>query len=217
MGMRSAASRRGGSMTALSLYLASRSPRREELLRQLGIEFVSLRLRESSARERDFVEGAYDAEPALHYVERVARTKATVGWSRMQQRSMQPRPVLGADTEVVLDGKIFGKPHDDADAARMLALLSGRTHQVLTAVAISWEQQTTVEISTSAVTFRELAGDEIERYVATGEPFDKAGAYAIQGRAASWLSRIEGSYSGIMGLPLYETAQALARIGFPVV
>ena len=203
-------------MTAPAVYLASKSPRREELLRQLGIEFASLRLRESSGRERDILEGAHDAEPALHYVERIARTKATIGWQRMLQRSLPPRPVLGADTEVVLDDTIFGKPKDAADAIRMLTLLSGRTHHVLTAVALCWEQNTVAEISTSAVTFRAIDRDEIERYVATGEPFDKAGAYAVQGRAATFVRRIDGSYSGIMGLPLYETASALAGIGFPV-
>ncbi len=203
-------------MTAPAVYLASKSPRREELLRQLGIDFASLRLRESSARERDIVEGAHDAEPPRHYVERIARTKATIGWQRMLQRGLPPRPVLGADTEVVLDDTIFGKPQDAADAIRMLMLLSGRTHHVLTAIALAWEQNTAAEISTSAVTFRALARDEIERYVATGEPFDKAGAYAIQGRAATFVQRIDGSHSGIMGLPLYETASALAGIGFPV-
>jgi septum formation protein len=198
------------------VYLASKSPRREELLRQLGIGFASLHLRVASARERDIVEGARDAEPPLHYVERIARTKATVGWQRMLQRGLPRRPVLGADTEVVLDGTIFGKPKDAADAIRMLTLLSARTHQVLTAVAIGWEERIVAEISTSAVTMRRLGQDEIERYVATGEPFDKAGGYAVQGRAASFVSRIDGSYSGVMGLPLYETAQALAGIGFPV-
>jgi septum formation protein len=203
-------------MTAPAVYLASKSPRREELLRQLGVDFASLRLRESAARERDIVEEAYDAEPARHYVERIARTKALIGRQRMLQRGLPPRPVLGADTEVVLDDTIFGKPKDAADAIRMLALLSGRTHHVLTAVALSWEESTAAEISTSAVTFRKLAPDEIERYVATGEPFDKAGAYAVQGLAATFVQRIDGSYSGIMGLPLYETASALAGIGFPV-
>ena len=203
-------------MTAPAVYLASKSPRREELLRQLGVEFVTLRLRESSGRERDIIEVARDAEPPRHYVERLARTKATVGWHRMLQRSLAPRPVLGADTEVVLDDRIFGKPKDDADAARMLGLLSGRTHQVLTAVALCWEGSTVAEISTSSVTFRTLAQEEIDRYVATGEPLDKAGGYAIQGRAASFVQRIDGSHSGIMGLPLYETATALAGIGFPV-
>ena len=203
-------------MTAPAVYLASKSPRREELLRQLGVEFASLRLRESVDRARDVVEEAHDAEPARHYVERIARTKATVGWQRMLQRGLAPRPVLGADTEVVLDDTIFGKPADAADAIRMLTLLSGRTHHVLTAVALTWEERTVAEICASAVTLRAIPRDEIERYVATGEPFDKAGAYAIQGRAAAFVRRIEGSYSGIMGLPLYETASALAGIGFPV-
>ena len=203
-------------MTAPAVYLASKSARREELLRQLGVEFASLRMRESSDRERDIVEGARDAEPARHYVERIARTKATIGWQRMIQRGLPPRPVLGADTEVVLDDVIFGKPKDAADAMRMLTLLSGRMHHVLTAVALCWEQNTVAEISPSAVTFRPLDRTEIDRYIATGEPFDKAGAYAIQGRAATFVQRIEGSHSGIMGLPLYETATALAGIGFPV-
>jgi len=203
-------------MTAPAVYLASKSPRREELLRQLGVEFATLHLRESSGRERDVIEVARDAEPARHYVERLARTKATVGWHRMLQRALAPRPVLGADTEVVLDDRIFGKPKDEADGVRMLTLLSGRTHQVLTAVAICWEGNTVAEISTSSVTFRPLERDEIDRYVDTKEPLDKAGGYAIQGRAATFVQRIEGSHSGIMGLPLYETATALAGIGFPV-
>ena len=203
-------------MSAPVVYLASKSPRREELLRQLGVDFTALRMREAPGREADFTEGARDAEPALHYVERIARTKATIGWQRMEQRKLPPLPVLGADTEVVLDGVIFGKPKDAADAARMLAALSNRSHHVLTAVAFCWEQQIVAEISTSSVTFRELKRDEIERYIATGEPVDKAGAYAVQGRAASFVTRIEGSYSGVMGLPLYETAVALAAIGFPV-
>jgi septum formation protein len=203
-------------MSAPVVYLASKSTRREELLRQLGVEFKTLRMREAAGRETDVAEGARDAEPALHYVERIARTKAAIGWQRMLQRGLPPRPVLGADTEVVLDGVIFGKPNDAADAARMLTALSNRSHHVLTAVAFCWEQQIVAEISTSTVTFRALKPDEIDRYVATGEPFDKAGAYAVQGRAASFVSRIEGSYSGVMGLPLYETAAALAAIGFPV-
>jgi septum formation protein len=203
-------------MTAPAVYLASKSPRREGLLRQLGVEFTSLRLRESTERERDIVEGARDAEPPQHYVERIARTKATVGWHRMLQRGLPPRPVLGADTEVVLDEAIFGKPKDAADAVRMLTLLSGRTHQVLTAVALCWEGDTVAEISRSSVTFRTIERNEIERYVDTGESLDKAGAYAIQGRAATFVQRIDGSHSGIMGLPLYETATALAGIGFPV-
>jgi nucleoside triphosphate pyrophosphatase len=203
-------------MSTPAIYLASHSPRRQELLRQLGVEFERLMLREAAGRHRDVVEEARDEEPALHYVERIARTKAAVGGQRMQRRGLAPRPVLGADTEVVLDGTIFGKPRDAADAARMLALLSGRTHHVLTAVALCWEREIVAEVSTSAVTFRDLDSDEIARYVATTEPFDKAGGYAIQGRAAAFIGRLDGSYSGVMGLPLYETAGVLARIGFPV-
>jgi septum formation protein len=124
--------------------------------------------------------------------------------------------VLGADTEVVLDGAIFGKPADAVDAVRMLTLLSGRTHDVLTAVGIRWQRQLALAVSASQVTFRTLSPEEIERYVATDEWRDKAGSYAIQGRAAAFASRLEGSYSGVMGLPLYETAEILARIGFPV-
>jgi septum formation protein len=198
------------------LYLASRSPRRQELLRQLGVSFDVLRLREASGRQRDVVEIARDGEPALHYVERIARTKAAVGAQHMLRRGLPPRPVLGADTEVVLDGIIFGKPRDGADAARMLARLSGRTHHVTTAVAVSGGGEVIAEITTSSVTLRELAPDEIDRYVATGESVDKAGAYAIQGRAAAFVMRLEGSYTGVMGLPLYETAGLLARIGVRV-
>jgi septum formation protein len=198
------------------LYLASRSARRQELLRQLGIGFELLRLREASGRQRDVIEVANDGEPPLHYVERIARTKATVAGQQMLRRGLPARPVLGADTEVVLDGAIYGKPRNAADAARMLGQLSGRTHQVLTAVAVSNEQEVIAEIATSSVSFRELTREEIDRYVATGESVDKAGAYAIQGRAAGFVSRLEGSYSGVMGLPLFETAGILARIGVRV-
>jgi len=203
-------------VSAPVLYLASRSPRRQELLRQLAIEFETLLLREAIGRERDVVEEALDAEPASHYVERMARTKAQVGWLRMQNRKLGERPVLGADTEVVLDGEVFGKPRDADAAIRMIKRLSGRTHQVLTAVALRYRERTEVEVSVSKVTLRRLGAAEIERYVATGEPLDKAGAYAVQGRAAAFIARIEGSYSGIVGLPLCETATLLARIGMPV-
>jgi septum formation protein len=203
-------------MNPRPIYLASKSPRRHELLRQLGIDFAELRLREAPGRSRDVVERSRGDEPPASYVKRIARTKATLGWHWMQKRALPPRPVLGADTEVVVEGAVFGKPADAADAQRMLALLSGRTHQVLTTIALRWEEQTVIVASTSVVTLRELSADEIERYVATGEHFDKAGGYAIQGRAAAFVRRIEGSYSGVMGLPLFETAEALAQIGFPV-
>ncbi len=203
-------------MSAPTIYLASTSPRRQELLRQLGVDFDILRLREAPGRERDIDESARAGEPPLHYVERIARTKATVGAAQMLRRGLPPRPVLGADTEVVLDGEIFGKPRDADDARRMLGRLSGRTHDVCTAVAIRWNDEEIAEIVTSTVTFRALTAEEIERYVATGEPFGKAGAYAIQGRAAAFVRRLDGSYSGVMGLPLFETAEILARIGLSV-
>src|SRR6478736_676907 len=198
-------------MSAPLLYLASKSPRRQALLRQLDIEFETLLLREAIGRERDVVEQVQDGEPALHYVERIARTKAQVGWQRMQNRKLAERPVMGADTEVVLDGEVFGKPRDANDAARMLKRLAGRTHQVMTAVALRFGERTEVEVSISRVTLRRLGAAEIERYVATGEPVDKAGAYGVQGRAAAFVSRLEGSYTGVVGLPLYETAAVLAR------
>ena len=198
------------------IYLASKSPRRRDLLRQLGVEFQELHLREAAGRNRDVVEEALDSEPASHYVERIARTKAAIGWKRMEQRGLAPQPVLGADTEVVLDGTVFGKPSDAADAQRMLALLSGRRHEVITGIALKHGEDIGFAMSTSHVMVRELSTEEIARYVATGEAIDKAGAYAIQGRAAGFIIRLEGSYSGVMGLPLFETAGLLASAGIPV-
>jgi septum formation protein len=196
-----------------AVYLASRSPRRHELLAQLGVAFEEIKLRVAPGRHRDVVEEALDGEPAMHYVERIARAKASMGWKRMLERGFPHRPVLGADTEVVLDDVIFGKPAD-VDAARsMLAKLSGRQHDVVTAVALRWQDDVEVAVSVSQVTLRKLTSGEIERYVETGEPFDKAGAYAIQGRAAAFITHLAGSYSGVMGLPLAETAGLLARVG----
>jgi septum formation protein len=195
------------------IYLASRSPRRQELLRQIGVGFDELRLREAPGRDPDIVEGPRDGESAPDYVKRIARTKANLGWERMTERGLPPRPVLGADTEVVLDGHIFGKPADAPHALEMLARLAGRTHAVMTAVALRWEREFVILVSTSQVTMRELSADEMARYVATGEPVGKAGAYAVQGLAAAFITRIDGSYSGVMGLPLAETAAALGKIG----
>lgn len=199
-----------------SVYLASKSPRRQELLRQIGIEFDELLLREASGRRRDVVESPRKDEEPLEYVKRVARTKASVAWHHMSRRDLTPKPILAADTEVVLDGQVLGKPKDAAHAASILERLSDRTHEVLTAVAVRWNAQIMLAVSTSRVTFRALTADEIQRYIATGEPFDKAGAYAVQGRAAVFISRIEGSYSGVMGLPLFETAEILGKVGFYV-
>ncbi len=194
------------------LYLASKSPRRQALLAQLDVKFELLLMREAPGRIADVIEEVLAGEPARHYVERIARTKASVGWERTQKRKLPPHPVLGADTEVVLDDVVFGKPVDAADAAAMLGRLSGRTHDVITGVAIRHEDDVVFAMAESRVTFAKLTPAEIKAYVATGEPLDKAGAYAIQGRAAAFVTRIEGSYTGIVGLPLYETAQLLAEI-----
>jgi len=199
-----------------SVYLASKSARRQELLRQLGVDFTTLMMREAAGRRRDVVETPRKDEPALDYIKRIARTKAAVGWHQMGRRGLAPKPVLAADTEVVLDGTVFGKPADAADAVEMLRRLSGTTHEVSTGVAIRWNTQIMLAVSSSRVTFRALDNDEIDRYVATGEPFDKAGAYAIQGRGATFISHLDGSYTGVMGLPLFETAEMLTKIGFQV-
>jgi len=193
------------------IYLASRSPRRRELLQQVGIAFEPLLLREDSRRGTDVDETPVPGESPESYVSRVARAKAEAGWRRIASRRLLPRPVLAADTTVALDGEIIGKPADARGAHELLRRLSGQTHQVMTAVAVAREARVETALSISAVEFRELADGEIRRYVASGEPLDKAGAYAIQGRAAVFVRAIRGSYSGIMGLPLFETAELLAR------
>jgi len=203
-------------VTDNAIYLASRSPRRQELLRQIGVDFELLKLRTAPGRHLDVIEETRDGEPPLHYVERIARTKASVGWNRMLERKLPPRPVLGADTEVVCEDVVFGKPADADAAGAMLKRLSGRKHDVISAIALRWQDDVEVVLSVTHVTMRRLTAREITRYVASGEPFDKAGAYAIQGLAAMFITRIDGSYSGVMGLPLAETAAALTRIGRPV-
>jgi septum formation protein len=154
-----------------TIWLASKSPRRGELLAQIGVAFDVLRLREGAGRTPDVPEVAHDAEPALHYVERIARTKANVGWQSMVARRLTERPVLGADTEVILDGEVFGKPADERAAKAMLARLAGRTHEVVTAVALRWRDDTHFAMSTSKVTLAPLSKAAIAAYVASGEPF----------------------------------------------
>ena len=195
------------------IYLASRSPRRRELLKQIGVSFEVLVLREHPSRGPDVDESQLPGELPDDYVRRVCRVKAEVGWDRVVQRRLRRFPVLAADTVVCVDDKILGKPADPADAARMLRLLSGREHRVLTAVALKFEARTELLVSESRVRFCELAQPELEAYVESGEPTDKAGAYAIQGRAAAFIAELHGSYSGIMGLPLYETAQLIRKVG----
>lgn len=196
-----------------SVFLASRSPRRRELLRQIGVSFEVIPLREAPGRKADVDETPRAGETADDYVLRVALEKAQAAANMAQARRIPPRPVLAADTTVVCDDQILGKPDSGAEAARMLDQLSGRDHRVLTAVVVSDAGVLRSRVSQSRVWFRALDGDDIKRYLLAGESLDKAGAYAIQGRAAAFITRIEGSYSGIMGLPLAETADLLRDCG----
>lgn len=193
------------------IYLASRSPRRRELLKQMGVPFELLLLREDLRRGVDVDETPLPDESPGVYALRIATAKATVGMRQIAQRGLPIKPVLAADTSVVFDEQLIGKPEDVEHAVRILRTLSGREHQVITAIAMALRDQVETQISVSSVWFRELTEAEIRRYVASGEPGDKAGAYAIQGRAGAFVTRIAGSYSGIMGLPLAETAELLAR------
>jgi len=198
------------------IYLASRSPRRRDLLKQIGVPFELLLLREDLRRGADVDETPLPDESPGVYVLRVARAKVEMAVRQIALRGLPQRPVLAADTSVVYDNRIMGKPEDARDADRMLRALSGREHQVLTAVALAQRERVETQISVSKVWFRELSDADIRRYCASGEPLDKAGAYAIQGRAGAFVTRISGSYSGIMGLPLAETAELLQKFNVPV-
>ncbi len=198
------------------IYLASRSPRRRDLLKQVGVPFELLLLREDLRRGVDVDETPLADESAGVYVLRIARLKAEMAVRQIAYRNLPQKPVLAADTTVVFDGEIIGKPDDAEHAGRMLRTLSGREHQVLTAVAVALREQIETQISVSSVWFRELTDAEVRRYCASGEPLDKAGAYAIQGRAGAFVTRIAGSYSGIMGLPLAETVELLQRFNVPL-
>jgi septum formation protein len=198
------------------IYLASKSPRRRELLRQVGVEFELLSLRSDPARGVDVSEDVLASEAPLAYVERVAREKGAFAWQVLHLRRMPLRPVLSADTTVTIDGQILGKPADAAEAAAMLERLSGRTHQVLTSVALHHTDIVEQVTQVSNVRFATLSPATIRAYCATPEPYDKAGAYGIQGLAALFIEHIEGSHSGIMGLPVFETAQLLRMAGLPL-
>ena len=198
------------------IYLASRSPRRRELLTQIGVRFELLMFRGIPREDPDVDETVLPQESPEDYVVRVTLAKAEAGMRRIRERHLIPHPVLAADTTVEIDGSVIGKPEHDADAVAILQRLSGRTHRVLTAVAIADFERVESLLSISEVRFRALEQEEIRRYVASGEPLDKAGAYGIQGRAAIFVEEIKGSYTGIMGLPLYETALLLRRFGYPI-
>jgi septum formation protein len=198
------------------IYLASRSPRRRELLTQIGVRFELLMFRGIPREDPDIDEAVLPHESPEEYVVRVTLAKAQAGVRRIRERHLISYPVLAADTTVEIDGTVIGKPEHEADAVAVLQRLSGRTHRVLTAVVISDGGRVEHLLNISEVRFRPLEQEEIRRYVASGEPLDKAGAYGIQGRAAIFVEEIKGSYTGIMGLPLYETALLLRRFGYPI-
>ena len=194
------------------VYLASRSPRRRELLTQIAVRFHLLLFRDRPGEGLDVDEISMPDEAPDVYVVRMARSKAEAGWRRMTQRNLPLSPVLAADTTVALGNRIFVKPVDRREAAEMIGQMSGRSHEVLTAVALKHHDWMESALSRSEVRFKPLSAAEINQYVASGEGDDKAGAYAIQGRAARFIVELRGSYSGVMGLPLYETAQLFERL-----
>lgn len=195
------------------IHLASRSPRRREILAQIGVRFEVLLPEHDTERVLEVDETPRGGEHPVDYVLRLAREKAAAGWTLLRLRGLPEAPVLAADTTVCLDGHIIGKPADSAEAEAILSRLSGRTHEVHTGVAVALGDSIEACVSTTAVTFGALGADQIRRYVGTGDPLDKAGAYGIQGPAGVFVSAIAGSHSGVVGLPVYETAQLLGRFG----
>jgi septum formation protein len=193
------------------VWLASQSPRRAQLLQQIGVAFRLLP--PSAGEDVEALEAVHAGELPAAYVQRVTRAKLRAAVTRLRRRGEPPAPILCADTTVALGTRILGKPADAADATAMLAALSGRTHRVLTAVAVHDGRRAHAALSVSHVRFAAMPAAAIATYVAGGEPFGKAGAYAIQGAIAAWIAHIDGSHSGIMGLPLHETAGLLRRAG----
>jgi septum formation protein len=194
------------------IYLASQSPRRRQLLEQLGVRHELLL--PDAHEDAEGIEAVLPNETPATYVQRVTQLKLDMAVQRLKRRGLPVAPILCSDTTVALGREIYGKPADAPEAARMLGELSGRTHRVLTAVAVGGVRKREQALSISRVTFAPMNTRQIGAYVATGEPMGKAGAYAVQGRAATFISHISGSYSGIMGLPVYETAQLLQSFGF---
>jgi len=198
------------------IYLASKSPRRRELLRQIGVDFELMLLRSDPGRVVDVCEDVLPGEDVHQYVARVARAKGAFAYKLLEQRRQPLRPVLTADTTVTIDGEILGKPADNREAVAMLERLSGRTHQVLTSVAVHARDVAEQLTQVSNVRFATLTPAQIKTYCASLEPYDKAGGYGIQGPAALFIEHIEGSHSGIMGLPLFETATLLRKAGLAI-
>jgi septum formation protein len=198
------------------IHLASRSPRRRELLTQIGVQFDTLIFRDGNRADKETDETPLPGENPIDYVQRVARAKAEHAWRCVGWRKLLTQPVLSADTTLEFEGEVIGKPVDAADAGRILARLAGKTHRVLTAVAVCQAQKIETTLSISEVRFSALDAAEIRRYVDSGEPMDKAGAYGIQGRAGMFVEHLAGSYTGVMGLPLFETTQLLRRFNYPL-
>ena len=198
----------------MRLYLASRSPRRRELLHQIGIDFDTVVFRDGMRADLETDETPLVNEDPVVYVERIARAKALHGLKIVEERRLPMRPVLSADTTLEFEGEIIGKPSDMADATRILKRLSGQTHRVLTGVAINHLGHIEYLLSTSEVRFRVIDDEETRHYVMSGEPMDKAGAYGIQGRAGMFVAHLAGSYTGVMGLPVCETGELLKKLGF---
>jgi len=196
------------------VYLASQSPRRRQLLEQLGVRYELLL--PDAHEDTEGIEAVLPGEAPVRYVRRVTGLKLDAAVQRLRLRGLPPAPVLCSDTTVALRRVIYGKPQDERDAVRMLRELSGTTHRVLTAVAVQNGRRRHESISDSRVSFASLSARQVRDYVASGEPMGKAGAYAIQGRAGAFVTAIRGSYPGIMGLPLYETAQLLRACGMAV-
>ena len=194
------------------IYLASQSPRRRQLLEQLGVKYELLL--PGADEDAEGIEAVLPGEAPAHYVQRVTGLKLDAAVARLKRRGLSAAPILCSDTTVALGRTIYGKPADAKDAARMLAALSGQTHRVLTAVAVQAGRKRLAALSDSRVSFAAMTPAQIRRYVDGGEPMGKAGAYAVQGAAAAFIAKISGSYSGIMGLPMYETAQLLRECGF---
>ena len=198
------------------IYLASQSPRRSQLLDQLGVRHEILVPDAGEAEAAEALEALLPGESPSAYVQRVTGLKLDAAVQRLIGRGLPEAPILCADTTVARGRVIYGKPVDAPDAVRLLTELSGQTHRVLTAVALQVPARRVTALSLSRVTFADVSAAQIAAYVATGEPLGKAGAYGVQGRAAAFIPQLSGSYSGIMGLPLYETAQLLRAVGFSV-
>ena len=196
------------------IYLASQSPRRRQLLEQMGVRHELLL--PDADEDAEALEVVKPGEAPAAYVQRVTQLKLDAALARLKRRGLPAAPVLCSDTTVALGRVIYGKPADAADARRMLGELSGTTHRVLTAVAVGSARRRVQALSDSRVTFAAMSRPQIAAYVASGEPMGKAGAYAVQGRAAAYITHISGSYSGIMGLPMHETAELLRAYGFKI-